>query len=379
MRSVVLALAALTALALPADAQLGKITEGLQKAKEVKDKVDDLVFTDAEEQELGAKVSGMLREKYGVVQDKAVHKYVALVGTALAQSSSRPSLHWTFIVLDTDGVNAFAAPGGFVHITRGALALAQNEAELADVLGHEISHITGKHTIKAIQKGKLVQAGADSTRNALLGAFADKAYEMVLENAFDRGEEMDADKNGVALANTVGYAPTGLGAFLTRLADRNKDLKDRSGLFASHPDTKARLDGLAKVITSDKLAATATVAPRFHQAILYKPVPVSQIATAISGSAGLTGGKDDGKGNGKGDNKSDKAEPKAADPKPAGGKFGLSGLNPLGKEKASNQTVSSAGSRGVNPDRDATGGANSALVVVTLTAAEIADFRKGIV
>jgi len=82
-------------IALPASAQLGKLGQlgdKLQKAKEVKDKVDDLRFTDAEEQQLGSQISEMLRQKYGVVQDKAVHKYVTLVGSNLAQSSSRPNL-----------------------------------------------------------------------------------------------------------------------------------------------------------------------------------------------------------------------------------------------------------------------------------------------
>ncbi len=78
-------------------------------------------------------------------------------------ASTRPALPWTFIVLDTDGVNAFAAPGGYVHITRGALALIQDEAELAGVLGHEIIHVTEKHTIKSMQKSKAVQMGASET------------------------------------------------------------------------------------------------------------------------------------------------------------------------------------------------------------------------
>ena len=66
-------------------------------------------------------------------------------------------------MLDTDGVNAFAAPGGFIHITRGALGLIGNEAELAGVLAHEITHVTEKHTIKAIQKSKMMQMGANET------------------------------------------------------------------------------------------------------------------------------------------------------------------------------------------------------------------------
>jgi beta-barrel assembly-enhancing protease len=342
-------------------AQLGRITQGLKKAQQAKEAIDEFTFSDAEEQQLGREVSGMLREKYGVVQDPAVHKYVALTGTVLAQTSSRPSLPWTFIVLDTDGVNAFAAPGGFVHITRGALALLQNEAELAGVLGHEISHVTAKHTVRAIQKNKAVQVGANAARSAIIQEFANRAYEMLLENAYDRGDEMDADKTGVAVASSVGYAGTGLGAFLARLDERNKSLQDRSGLFASHPETKARIDALTKLTAAQKGSPAALAAPRFQSAITYKPLPVTQVATSTPAPRA----------------KAEPAEAKPEEKKPAG-KFGLSGLSPLSREKSGTQTVASAGSRGVNPDRDAKGGPNSAPVPVKLSPAEIAEFKKGI-
>jgi len=118
--------------------QLGQIGGAVKRVQQVR----DIQMTDSEEQQLGAAVSERVRTRYGVVQDASVHRYVALVGTALAQLSDKPNFTWHFIVLDTDAVNAFAAPGGFVHITRGALALLQNEAELAAVLGHEIVHST---------------------------------------------------------------------------------------------------------------------------------------------------------------------------------------------------------------------------------------------
>lgn len=357
-----------------ASAQFGRVLGGLEKAKEVKDAVDALIFTEAEERDLGEKVSTLLRQKYGVVQDKAVHKYVTLVGSVLAKSSSRPNLPWTFIVLDTDGVNAFATPGGFVHVTRGALALMQNEAEVAGVLGHEVAHVTGKHTVNAIKKNKMVEVGASMSRNAIIEAAANKTYEVLLENAYNRDDEMDADKNGATLANGAGYAPTGISVFLTRLSERNKDLTDRSGLFASHPDTKARVDALTKLIASQKLNATATVAARYRQFITYKPVDVAAIAAGESGASGLTGGAP-AKAPAK---KAEKAEEKQ-EKQPAPSKFGLGGLNPLGREKAQTQTVASGGSRGVNPDRDAKGGSNSTLVTAPVTPAEIADFRKGIV
>jgi predicted Zn-dependent protease len=326
--------------------KLGKVGDALQKGKDAKDAME---ISPAEEQEIGAKVSAMLREKYGVVQDPAIHKYVTLTGTVLASASSRPTLAWKFVVLDTDGVNAFAAPGGFVHITRGALALIRNESELAGVLGHEIGHVVEKHTLNAIKKGNMVSLGAEAARSEVVSKVANKAYEVVLENKFDRGDEMAADTVGVKLANAAGYAPNGLSGFLTRLAERNKDLKDRSGLFASHPETKARLDGIAKNIADAKLAATSLVAARYTSSVPFRSGPPAAGAAPASGK-----------------------------PADSGSKFGLGGLTGVGKEKSGGQTVSSAGSRGVNPDRDAIGGPNKGAVVVTVSAAEVAAFKKGI-
>ena len=249
-------------------------------------------MTDAEEQELGKQVSERIRTRYGVVQDQAVHRYLGLVGMALAQGSTRPNLPWTFIVLDTDGVNAFAAPGGYVHITRGALALIKNEAELAGVLGHEIIHITEKHTIRAIQKSKAVQMGAAETlsgSSSLMERAVTATYDNIVERGFGRAEENESDEQGVALANKTGYAPNGLVAFLTTLKDRNKESKEKRGLFASHPEMQERLDRITKQIASQKLMATATVQPRYAKNITFKPVPVTAIATVEAGSAGLAG------------------------------------------------------------------------------------------
>ena len=343
-------------LATPVAEQIG---QRLGQLKQAADKFNDLTITEAEERQLGADISAQLREKYGVVQDRAVHRYVTLVGSVLAAASTRPNLQWTFVVLDTDGVNAFAAPGGYVHITRGGLALIENEAELADVLGHEIGHITEKHTINAIKKSKWAETASSATRNEFLKDLANKAYQMTLENAWDRDDENGADKVGLVVASKSGYSPAGLAAFLTRLSDRNKGLKERSGMFASHPEMKSRLDTIAKYITSQKLTSTAMVAPRYSQNVQFKPVAVDQIAQVAPPTPAA-------------------AETKPAEKPSGSGKFGLSGLNPLGREKSGSQTVASAGSRGVNPDRDAKGGPNKSAVVVSVTAAEIAEFRKGI-
>ncbi len=349
--------------------QLGQITKGIQVAQKANE-VRDLAMTDAEEQELGTAVSERIRTRYGVVQDAAVHRYLALVGTALAQGSTRPALPWTFVVLDTDGVNAFAAPGGYVHITRGALALVKNEAELAGVLGHEIIHVTEKHTIKAIQKSKAVQMGAAETlsgSSSLMERAVTATYDNIVERGFGRAEENESDEMGVTLANKTGYAPNGLVGFLTTLKDRNKASTEKRGLFASHPEMQERLDRITRLIASKKLTATATVQPRYAKNISYKPVAVTVIAVVDPGAAGLAGG--DTKAAEK------KEEPKAEEPKKKS--FGLGRMMPGGGgEKKSAQVTASGGARGVDPEKDSKGGSNPKVVPVKIVAAEVAAFKK---
>jgi len=342
----------------------GGLTKGLGIAKKAND-VRELRMTDAEEQELGKQVSDRIRTRYGVVQDANVHRYVSLVGLALAQGGTRPNLPWTFIVLDTDGVNAFAAPGGYVHITRGALALIQNEAELAGVLAHEIVHVTEKHTVRAIQKNDAFKMGAAETlsgNSALMQRVVGETYNNIVERGFGRAEENESDENGIALSNKTGYAPNGLTSFLTTLKDRNKESKEKRGLFASHPEMQDRLERMKKQIAAQKLIATATLQPRYAKNISYKPVAIDAIATIEPGSAGLTG-------------EEKKAEEKKEEPKK--GRFGLSKMLPTsGGEKKQAQVTASGGARGVDPEKDSKGGANPALVAVKLSPADVAAFKK---
>jgi beta-barrel assembly-enhancing protease len=323
------------------------------------EQLQELQITEAEEIQLGAAVSEKVRTRYGVVQDNAVHRYVSLVGRALVQKSSRPNLAFTFVVLDTDGVNAFAAPGGYVHITRGALALMQNEAELAGVLAHEIDHVTEKHTIHAMQKGKLVQMGAQETLKnpEVFGRLVDKTTELVL-TGFGRNEELEADREGLQLATSLGYSPLGLAAFLKRLADRNAGSKEKQGLFASHPEMNERLTKLAALEPGKPSGNPILLADRYRANITYTPKALTEITPVGSGSAGLAGGST-----------------KSTEPKKKG--FGLGGLlKPGGTEKKSTEVTGSGASRGVDTERNAKGGAVKTLVAVNITPAEIAQFKK---
>ena len=366
----------LALLCTPAYAQLGGLGGGLKKvqqAQDAKQKFDDLNVTDEEERKIGEDVSAKVRLRFGVVQDPAVHKYVTTVGTLLAQESERPKLAWTFIVLDTDGVNAFASPGGLVHITRGALGLIRNEAELAGVLAHEIGHVAHKHTVNAIKKNKAVQLGTSETlsdRGPFLDKIANKAYEMVLENAFDRGDELDADRQAVQITQKLGYASGAVADFLSRLDERNKDQPARNGLFASHPETKERIDKVRQLAASAKTSATVDL--RYKANVKYEPTAITTIATVEDGAAGLTASsaKDDKSKTSDKDKSGDQAKPKG---------FGLGNLKPTAApEKQSTQVAASGGARGIGPDRAAKGGSNPNVVKVSVSAAELEAFKRGI-
>lgn len=192
-------------------------------------------------------------------------------------------------------------------------------------------------------------------------------YDNIVERGFGRAEENESDENGVVLSNKTGYAPNGLVAFLTTLKDRNKDSKEKRGLFASHPEMQERLDRITKQIATQKLIATATVQPRFAKNVTFKPVPLTAIATVTPGAAGLAG-----------DSKTEEKktdEKKAEEPKK--GRFGLSKMLPTGGgEKKQAQVTASGGARGVDPEKDSKGGSNPALVAVKIAPADVAAFKK---
>jgi beta-barrel assembly-enhancing protease len=372
------ALAVASALAVAPTPASAQFMDKLGKGAKLAQKANDLVFTEAEEIELGQKVSDEMRKRFGVVQDPAVHRYVTLVGAVLVTNSTRPNLPWTFIVLDTDAVNAFAAPGGFVHVTKGALAMMQNEAELAGVLGHELIHVTEKHTIGELKKTAAAGIAMDAS-----GKGGSKITEAVVKNmqealfaGFGRKEEMESDTKGLALANKAGYAPGGLAGFLQKLADRNKNSTEKQGLFSSHPETTERIKKLGDL--AEKMTSTATLEARYKKFISYKPVPLAQIAAVSEGAAGLAGGSNGGgkKAEATPAKKEEGKQAEAEQPKKKG--FGLSrlGANFGGGDKKESQVAASQGSKGVDREIPLKGGDNPTLVVVKVTASDLEAFKK---
>jgi hypothetical protein len=223
--------------------------------------------------------------------------------------------------------------------------------------------VTQKHTIKAMQKGKMVQMTADETLSnpAVFGKLVDKTTELVMAG-FGRNEELAADKDGLSLADKAGYAPGGLGEFLTRLKARNSKATEKQGLFASHPEMEERLATLDKRIKDQKLVAPAVLADRYKSNIPFKPTAITDVATVEAGSAGLAGG-------------SSKKTAEPAEPKKKG--FGLGGLlKPGGGDKKSAEVTGSGASRGVDTERNAKGGPVKTLVAVQLTPGDVEAFKK---
>lgn len=346
------------------------IKGSIDNVEKVSGKFRDLEITEAEEVKLGEDVSTRIRARYGVAQDPDIHRYVSLVGNVVKQKCSRPDLAFKFIILDTDGVNAFAAPGGFIHITRGALSLMKNESELAGVLAHEIAHVTGKHTLKAIQKGKIVQMASNETSvsssPALFKRLSDEAYKAVFAG-FSREDEIDADTNGIRTAAATGYDANGLERFLSALKQRNSASQEKQGLFDSHPAMDERIQKLQALAKGNNWSSGVLARERFAGMVKYQPVDPSNIAVAEAGSSGLTGSGTE--------NNTQQEEKKKS-------RFSLSNIkNPLSSKGSSNSTQSaevtgSGGSRGVDRERGAKGGSNPALVPVIISASDVEQFKK---
>jgi beta-barrel assembly-enhancing protease len=360
----------------PAFAQLpgiGQIDRRLGQAQ----KIADLNISEQEERDLGERVSTAVRGEFGVDQDKALTKYVSTIGMMMAKASKRPEIKWEFIVLDTDGVNAFAAPGGLIHVTKGALGLMKNEAELAAVLGHEIAHVTEKHSVNSLRKNSAIKLGteeAGSRSSYFYTMLADAVYDNIVEKGFDRGQENESDEEGTRLANKVGYNPIGMTSFLQKLMDRNKGRSGSkpNGLFSTHPDTKDRIDRVTKQIKKENLNATAMGEARYAANVKIEAKPVSAVALSTSSAKGVAGAEPAAK----------PKEPPKEEKKKSGGMFGglTSGLS-QGKQKESTQASASGGGRAVDPtrpDRFAAGGGNPNKVAVAVSQADIDAFKKGI-
>ena len=226
------------------------------------------------ERQIGFGIAATVAGRYSLAPDQELHRYVNLVGQAVAQQSIRyGEVPFRFGVLDTEDVNAFAAPGGYIFITRGALRLMETEADLAGVLAHEVAHVDQKHVLDEIRRSSVVNTVQDEAQ--LDGALLDQIAELggsLLFTGLSREDEMEADSLGVLYAAATGYQPAGLVRFLERLVAAEAELADEEGSSieewtATHPSTAERLEVLQGQLERagiDPMAGQA-VESRFRQ------------------------------------------------------------------------------------------------------------------
>ncbi|MDE2905379.1 MAG: M48 family metalloprotease [Acidobacteriota bacterium] len=221
----------------------------------------ELVFmSESQEADLGRSADAQIRSEMGVYEDAALQEYIARVGNELAAVSHRPDLPWQFAVIDSPVVNAFAVPGGYIYLTRGLLAYLNDEAELAGVLGHEIGHVTARHSVQAYSRAAGAQMGlllgqifvpAMRPRYGAPGV-GDAAGQGLglLFLKFGRDDERQADRLGAEYAVASGWDPHGVGDMLTTLG-RIADTTDRRGTpnwLATHPEPADRVAGVAGTV-----------------------------------------------------------------------------------------------------------------------------------
>ncbi|MEA5579525.1 M48 family metallopeptidase [Anabaena sp. UHCC 0451] len=195
-----------------------------------------------QEIDLGKQMNDELRQEVRISRNQQLNSYVEQIGRRLAANSDR-NIPYTFQVVEDEAVNAFATTGGFVYINEGLIKTAENEAELASVIGHEMGHIEGKHLIKQMQQRAIASGVASATglnRSQAVGIGVDLA----LNRPRSRQDEYDADKRGLRALTRAGYAPSAMVSFMKKLQGRSSI----PTFLSTHPGASDRVKSLQRQI-----------------------------------------------------------------------------------------------------------------------------------
>ncbi len=278
-------LAAVSGHAVAASLDLGRLFDvgkDLRTAAAGMDEKDEIA--------VGREVAGRTLGAAPLVADPELQAYVNRVGRWIAMQTERPDLPWHFGVLDTSSVNAFAAPGGYVLITRGLYEMLDSEAQLAGVLGHEIGHIVQRHHVKVMQQSAAVSAGARAAQrsdrgllvNNLIGTGAE-----VFARGLDKNAEFEADRIGVVLAARAGYSPYGLVEVLHMLGAKTADDASLALLFKTHPAPGERLTQLGDALAPRVAALPTGMEPAIRQVDPNTPPPAAAKPGPVDGARAL--------------------------------------------------------------------------------------------
>src|SRR5262249_11384355 len=222
------------------------------------------LVSEKKERELGQQAAGEVARTIGLVQDPALVQYVGEIGRRFAAEANSPNVSYEFHVADDTEPNAFALPGGFVYVTRGILALANSEDELAGGIGHEMGHVVARHSGRRLETAtplallfgvpSAIVGIVSPTLGGIIGGVGNVASGFVLA-PYSREQEREADRIGVDLAARAGWDPAGLPSML-RTLEREQALAggdpSRVSFFANHPATPDRrkdTTALARTLT----------------------------------------------------------------------------------------------------------------------------------
>lgn len=255
----------LASMAVPARAQnpLDRLRRAARSAAAIGQTM--LPISTAKEIDIGRGVAATVAGRYPVSGDTALNRYVNLVGLAVAGVDPREDVVYRFAVLETPDINAFAAPGGYIFITRGALGIMQSEAELAGVLAHEVGHVNRRHVIEQIRKSSTMAAVRD--QSGISGTVLDQVVgngANVLFTGLSRENELEADSLGQEYAAAAGYDPGGLASFVGHLSSHAGE-GPVAELMATHPHPADRLAALQRIAEREKYPAGASLQGRFRE------------------------------------------------------------------------------------------------------------------
>lgn len=248
----------------------GGAAHALDPLEELKKTVTAGGFSEEEEIAIGRQAAGNILGAAPLVNDAALQRYVNRVGRWIATQSERPDLEWHFGVIESGDLNAFAAPGGYIFVTKGLYRILQNESELAGVLAHEVGHVVKKHHLKVLQQSRLVDIGGKllTTRvgeNEYIKNLIGNGAE-IFARTLDKNAEFEADRIAVILAARAGYDPFGLPTVLQDLGRVAKDDSRVKLLFKTHPAPDDRLAQLGDAV-GDRLDGIKgqTIEKRFYR------------------------------------------------------------------------------------------------------------------
>ena len=204
------------------------------------------LMSESQEIAMGQASHPEVLSEFGAVDNAELQQYFSRIGNQLAKVSHRPNLPWQFTVVDSPVVNAFAVPGGYIYLTRGILEYMNNEAEMAGVLGHEIGHVTARHSVTQISQGQLINLGLGmgsifSRRFQQLGGLAQIGLE-VLMLKYSRDHERESDLLGLEYMAKCGYDPEQMSTFFQVFVHmREESGQSIPNWLSSHPAPPDRI------------------------------------------------------------------------------------------------------------------------------------------